>query len=194
MNSPLALTLARRFSARNTWLTDTFLVVVGSVFVALFARISIPLPFTPVPLTGQTFAVLLIGAALGARRGAASLALYTLEGVVGLPVFARGASGLAVLLGPTGGYIIGFIVAAYGIGLLAEHGLDRSWRTALVPFLLGTLIIYVLGVSVLSLYVGLPAALAQGLLPFLIGDLIKLLLAAAALPSAWALVKASDHS
>jgi biotin transport system substrate-specific component len=194
MNAPLALTLTRRFSARASWLTDLLLITSGALLVAVFAQIRIPLPFTPVPITGQTFAVLLVGAALGAKRGAASLTLYTVMGVVGLPVFTGGASGLAQLIGATGGYLVGFIVAAYVVGLVAERGLDRQWRTALVPFLIGSVIIYTFGVLWLTVFLGLPDALAKGLLPFIIGDVIKLILAALALPSAWALVKKSNPS
>lgn len=192
MNTPLALTLTRRLNTRPAWLVDSLLIIAGSLLVALFAQIRIPLPFTPVPITGQTFAVLLVGAALGANRGAASLVLYTLEGIAGLPVFTGGAAGLAQLAGPTGGYLIGFIAAAYVVGLLAERGLDRQWRTALVPFLIGSLVIYAFGVLWLAVYLGLPDAIAKGLLPFIIGDTIKLVLAALALPSAWALVKNSQ--
>jgi len=101
---------------RASLLTDALLVVAGSLFVAALAQVSLPLPFTPVPITGQTFAVLLVGAVLGARRGAASLVLYLLEGSLGLPVFANGTNGLARLLGPTGGYLIGFVAAAWIVG------------------------------------------------------------------------------
>lgn len=174
---------------------DTALVVLGSLLVAACAQISIPLPFTPVPITGQTFAVLLVGAALGSKRGFASLVLYALEGALGLPFFAGGAAGLinhdTGMLVASAGYIFGFIVAAYVIGLLAERGLDRSFRTSLLPFLAGTLIIYFFGA------IGLMALLkwtvqdayAKGIAPFLIGDAIKLVLAGVTLPAAWKLVK-----
>jgi biotin transport system substrate-specific component len=189
VQSTIATTLVRRFSARSTLLTDLTLILLGSLFVALMAQVSIPLPFTPVPITGQTFAVLVVGAALGARRGAASLALYLLEGALGLPVYAGAAGGPAALLGPTGGYLTGFVAAAFVVGWLAERGLDRRWTTALVPFLAGSLVIYLFGVLWLSYFVGPGTAVEKGLLPFLIGDAIKLILAAVALPSAWALVR-----
>ncbi|MFN3337582.1 MAG: biotin transporter BioY, partial [Thermomicrobium sp.] len=102
-----------RQSATLRLLANVTLVVAGSLATALAARVSIPLPFTPVPITGQTFAVLLVGAVLGSRRGAASMALYVVQGLAGLPVFAGGKAGLAVLLGPTGGYLVGFIAAAF---------------------------------------------------------------------------------
>ncbi len=185
----LAPTLStRHLPTVHPLVRDITLVILGSLFVAACAQIAILLPFTPVPLTGQTFAVLLVGAALGSKRGAASLGLYTLEGALGLPFFAAGKSGLT---GPTIGYLIGFIVAAYIIGLLAERGLDRSLRTSLLPFLVGTVVIYLFGATWLALSLGMTAqdAFAKGVLPFLLGDAIKLLLAGAALPAAWKLVK-----
>jgi len=167
---------------------DLILVVLGSLFVAACAQVSIPLPFTPVPLTGQTFAVLLVGAVLGANRGAASLGLYMAEGALGLPFFAAGKSGIG---GPTTGYLIGFIVAAYVIGLLAERGMDRSLRTSLIPFFVGTVIIYAIGATWLAFSLSMTPleAFNAGVLPFLIGDAIKLVLAGLILPAAWKLVK-----
>lgn len=188
--TPLAPTLTHRyFPAVDQQLRDLLLIAGGALLVALFAQIRIPLPFTPVPLTGQTFAVLLVGAALGSRRGFASLGLYLLSGLAGLPVFSGGAAGMTHLFGPTGGYLLGFVVAAYVIGWLAERGLERSLRTSLLPFALGTLIIYVLGAGWLAFYVGPQAAFVKGVLPFLPGDLLKLALAALALPTAWKLAR-----
>lgn len=186
----LVPTLSTRYFPRMAaWLRDLFLITISALFVAAFAQIRIPLPFTPVPLTGQTFAVLLVGAALGAKRGAASLALYTVMGALGLPFFAGGASGLAYMSGPTLGYLVGFVAAAYVIGLLAEQGLERSVRTSLVPFLAGTLVIYLFGAGWLAVLLGIEQALTLGILPFLVGDAIKMVLAALALPAAWKLVK-----
>ncbi len=136
MNTALAPTLLTRYLPRlDRRARDVLLVFVSSIFIALMAQVRIPLPFTPVPITGQTFAVLLIGAALGSERGAASLLVYLAEGAAGLPAFAGGTSGLAVLVGPTGGYLIGFVFAAYIIGRLAESGLDRRFleRAAYLP-------------------------------------------------------------
>ncbi len=183
---------ARRYPRATGWLRDAVLIVLGTLFVTLLAQVKIPLPFTPVPLTGQTLAVLLIGATLGARRGVASIVLYIALGAVGLPVFAGGASGLAYLAGATLGYLIGFVIAAYIIGLLAERGLERSVRTSVLPFLIGTVIIYVCGVARLTFVLGsFNKALSAGLLPFLIGDTIKLLAASLVLPAAWKLVRLS---
>jgi len=186
----LAPVLSSRYFPRTAaWLRDLLLISISALFVAAFAQIRIPLPITPDPLTGQTFAVLLIGAALGSKRGAASLMLYTLMGTLGLPFFAGGASGLAYLSGPTLGYLVGFVVATYVIGLLAERGLERSVRTSLVPFAIGTLVIYIFGAGWLAILFGIEQALALGLLPFLIGDAIKLVLAALALPAAWRIMQ-----
>jgi biotin transport system substrate-specific component len=192
------MTLASFVSVRwlphvSSKVRDLGWMVLGALWVALFAQVRIPLPFTPVPITGQTFAVLLVGAALGAGRGAGALMLYLLMGMTGLPVFAGGAAGLFHLTGPTGGYLIGFVIAAAAAGRMAEHGWERSFRTSLIPFSLGTLLIYLVGVPWLALYVGPQAAIQKGLLPFLPGDLIKLLLAALALPSAWRLVQGKDR-
>ena len=190
MDTTLAPTLLHRSLPRlNRHVRDILLIVGGSLCVAGMAQVRIPLPFTPVPITGQTFAVLLVGAVLGSRRGAASLLLYLLQGLLGLPFFAGGASGLAILLGPTGGYLIGFVVAAGLVGLLATRGLDRRIPSALLAFLAGEVVIYLFGVAWLSVFLGIPHAIAAGLLPFLLGDAIKLAAAGLILPAAWALVK-----
>ena len=186
----LAPTLSTRyFPQLANWLRDLLLMTIAALLIAAFAQLRIPLPFTPVPLTGQTFAVLLVGAALGSKRGAASLALYTFLGALGLPFFAGGASGLAYMSGPTLGYLVGFVAAAYVVGLLAERGLERSMRTSLVPFVVGTLVIYLFGAGWLAVLFGAEQAFALGVLPFLVGDVIKLVLAAIALPAAWNIVK-----
>ena len=187
----LAPTVSLRYFPRAAnWLRDLALIILGSLFVAALAQVEIPLPFTPVPITGQTFGVLLVGAALGSKRGAAALALYLAEGAIGLPFFAGGAHGLSILTGATAGYLVGFVVAAFVIGHLAEHGLERSARTSFIPFFVGTVIIYAFGVSWLAIVLGnFSKALALGLIPFLLVDTIKLLAAAIVLPAAWKLVK-----
>lgn len=184
----LSVTLSNRYLSRvPEWVRDLFLIVAGSLLVALFAQIEIPLQ--PVPITGQTFAVLLVGALMGARRGGAALSLYLIEGISGLPFFSGGASGSAYLFGATGGYLIGFVAAAYAIGAMAERGLERNFRTSLIPFLVGTAIIYICGIAWLALVLGsLQQAVIFGLLPFLVGDALKLIAAAIALPSAWKLI------
>jgi biotin transport system substrate-specific component len=168
---------------------DASLIVVGSMLVALAAQISIRLPFSPVPVTGQTLAVLLIGVLLGSRRGALSIVAYLLEGFMGLPVFASGAAGAAYVMGPTGGYLVGFIAAAYVTGRLAERGWDRHVMSTSLAMFAGNAAIYACGLSWLSIYVGKQAA-ALGLTPFVLGDVIKLALAAILVPSGWKLLKA----
>jgi biotin transport system substrate-specific component len=174
-----------RPTARELALTyDAALILGGSLIVALSAQLTVRLPFSPVPITGQTLAVLLVGALLGSRRGAMSLAAYWLQGTAGLPVFAGGGSGPAYALGPTGGYLVGFVAAAFVTGWLAERGWDRHLITAALAMAAGSLAIYACGVTWLSAYVG-ERALALGLLPFLAGDMFKIALATALLPAGW---------
>jgi biotin transport system substrate-specific component len=169
---------------------DMLLVAGGAVLTAGAAQISFPLPFTPVPISGQTFSVLLVAAALGPRRGSASMGLYVLLGLVGLPFYADGASGPTVLFGATGGYLVGFIVASVLVGWLASKRFDRTMSGAFFAYVAGSSVIYVFGVLWLSSALGIPlvGGIQLGLLPFLVGDAIKALLAAALLPTAWRLV------
>jgi len=194
MQTPIALTLTDRLSlrlsggtqttARRSALTDALLVIGGSLIVAALAQVRIPLPFTPVPLTGQTLGVLLVAAVLGRSRGAASLGLYLILGLLGLPVFAGAPLGLARLLGPTGGYLIGFIAAAALVGTLAERGMDRNWKGVSLMYLAGMAVIYLFGVAWLAVFTGPQAAITAGLLPFLVGDVLKAVCAALLLPAA----------
>jgi len=156
-----------------------------SLLVALSAQIAIPLPFTPVPITAQTLAVLLGGAMLGARGGAMAMLLYLGYGVLGWPVFAGGRAGVGHLLGPTGGYLWGFVLAAFVTGALAERGWDRQWGTALGAMGIGQVVIYLLGILGLVRFVPADRVLALGVWPFLPGDLLKVLIAAGLLPLAW---------
>jgi biotin transport system substrate-specific component len=171
----------------NSRVRDIALVVAGAVFIYLTARIAIPVPGSPVPITGQTFGVLLVGGALGFRRGLIAVALYVLLGVVGLPFFAEGKGGLTVIWGATGGYLIGFIVAGAVVGRLAELGWDRRFGGALGMMLIGSAIIYATGLPWLKVVTGLSVeeTMARGLTPFLLGDALKLILAAALFPAAW---------
>ena len=171
--------------------TDILLVGGGTALVSLAAQLSIHLGFTPVPLTGQTFAVLLVAAALGTVRGTASLLLYLLIGAAGAPVYAEHKHGWEVFSGATGGYIVGFVVAAALVGYLAERGWDRRFSTAVSVMLTGNVIIYACGLTWLhhSLGVSWAKALEYGLYPFVPGDIFKLYLAALALPGAWKLVE-----
>lgn len=170
---------------RDTRLGEAAAVLALSWAIALCARVSVPLPFTPVPLTGSTLGVLLAGALLGPRRGAAAAALYLLQGGVGLPFFAGGAAGWACLLGPTGGYLIGFVPGAWTAGLLAGRGWDRRFWSNLALLLAGSAVILACGVIGLSRFLPADRLLPAGLTPFLIGDLLKSGLAAALLPWGW---------
>src|SRR5919106_1570693 len=178
--------------------------VTGAAFVAVLAQVSIPLPFTPVPITGQTLGVLVVGAVYGPTLGAATLGLYLLWGAAGLPVFAPDpdgshTTGLAVLslAAPTGGYLWGFVLSSWVVGGLARRGWDRTHLRAAAAMLLGEAAIYAIGLP--WLYQALPAivggpvsvgdTLRAGLYPFVIGDAIKLLLAAGALPTVWHLLE-----
>lgn len=170
-------------------LTSAAWIVVGSLFIAALSQLSIPLPFTPVPLTGQTLAVLLVGAALGSKRGLAAVALYLAEGAAGLPFFAGGAAGLSVLTGATAGYLVGFLIAAFVVGLLCERELDRKFKTAVPVFVLGQLVIYALGATFLHLampsLITWKSALNVGVIPFIAGDILKIAVASSSLPYAW---------
>lgn len=181
--------IAKKNSALSPAMASLAWIVGGSLFIAALSQMAIPLPFTPVPLTGQTLAVLLIGAALGSKRGAAAVALYLAEGSAGLPFFAGGASGFAVLTGATAGYLVGFLVAAFVVGLLCEKGLDRKFKTAVPVFVLGQLIIYAFGASVLHFamptIVTWSMAATVGVFPFIAGDLLKIIVASSSLPYAW---------
>jgi biotin transport system substrate-specific component len=165
------------------------LVVAGSALIALGAQLALPLPFSPVPVTGQTFAVLIVGASLGSRLGPLSVMLYVVEGAAGLPVFAGGTGGLARLGGPTAGYLVGFVVAAAIVGALAERGWDRRVWTAAIAMLAGEIAIYAFGLAWLARFPLATGVLEAGLYPFIPGDLYKLSLAALALPAAWRLVR-----
>ena len=208
-----------------SWVRDIVLIVAFSFLTALFAQIAFKLPFTTVPITGQTFAVLLTGGALGSRRGAASMMLYMVWGLIGIPVFAPSSAALegqlvhfvlpwegssALIWNLTsGGYIVGFIFAAFVVGKLAERGWDRGWRVNLA-MLGGNAMVYVFGLAWLgyviashtldaslgfNLYEAIPGSsaidktLVGGLYPFVVGDLLKLMLAAMVLPGAWEIVR-----
>lgn len=189
MYSTLGLTLTDKVSLRRSLALDLALVLGGSLVLAGLAQIRIYLPFTPIPVSAQTLGVLLIAAVLGARRGVAAVITYIIEGIVGLPFFAGGNAGLGVLMGATGGYLIGFVAAAAVVGYMAERGLDRKWWSALIAFLTGTVIIYAFGATGLAAILGWQNAFSAGVLPFLLGDALKIALAAALLPSAWVLIR-----
>lgn len=168
-------------------LRSVLLVVAGALLIAVTARVSVAIPGNPVPFTLQNLGVLVAGGALGLRRGGVAAALYVVLGAVGLPVFADGRSGLHVVLGATGGYVVGFVLAAALVGRLAELGWDRRIGGAVGATLLGTIVIYLVGVPWLAVTAGMSPseAIAAGLTPFVLADLAKLLVAAVVFPSAW---------
>jgi len=165
------------------------LVIGFSLLTALAAQIVIPIG--PVPITGQTFAVLLTGALLGSRLGAMAMIAYLLEGASGLPFFAGGHFGLAHLMGPTGGYLIAFPAAAFITGAFAEQGWDRRFLTAAAAMFIGSIVIIVCGCAWFALLTrsSLSAAFRLSVVPFIPGEIIKILLAAAVLPSGWKLLR-----
>jgi biotin transport system substrate-specific component len=171
-----------------TLLRHIALIAVGAAFVALCAQVYIPT--LPVPFTGQTFGVLLVGGALGFRRGVLALLLYLLIGAIGLPVFAQGKAGLAIVQGATGGYLVGFVVAAAIVGRLAELGWDRKIGGSIAAMAIGTAVIYAIGVPWLKVVTGMTweAAVSAGMTQFLVWDAAKLAIAAGIFPFAWWLI------
>ena len=178
----------------STVLQNALVVSAFALLTAALAQVRVPLGFTPVPVTGQTLAVLLSGAVLGAKRGAASQALYLVLGLIGLPFYSNGTGGWSVATGPTMGYLVGFIAAAALVGRLAEHRHDRSLIASLAAMSLGSLVIYACGAAWLAYSLDIPLATGEsnaitlGVTPFLLGDIIKMCLAGAATASAWRLI------
>jgi biotin transport system substrate-specific component len=188
---------ARRGTSFSRYAFKAILAVVGSLFIAGLAQVTIHLSFTPVPITGQTLGVLLVGAAFGPSLGAATLLLYLLEGALGLPFFAHGAHGWSLLqvASATGGYLWGFVVAAAVVGWLSTRGWDRSLKGSIGSMFVGELVLYAIAVPWLahSLGIGVQRAMVLGLYPFIVGDTLKLLIAAGALPLAWRFVRGGER-
>ena len=185
-----AETLVGAVAAPLDWARGLALVVAFSLLTALAAQVVVPLPWTPVPLTGQTFAVLLTGALLGSRLGALAMLAYLAEGALGLPFFRAGAGGVGHFFGPTAGYLLAFPAAAYVAGLLAERGWDRRFLTAAAAMALGSFVVLAGGWAWLAFALGSAAqAFRLGVVPFLAGDVVKIALAAALLPAGWALLR-----
>jgi biotin transport system substrate-specific component len=180
-------TLGSAALAPLDWARSVGIVVAFSLLTALSAQVVIPM--WPVPMTGQTFAVLLTGALLGSRLGAAAMIVYLIEGATGLPFFQQGHGGLAYLLGPTGGYLVAFPAAAFVTGAFAEHGWDKRFLTAAAAMAIGSVLILLSGWAWLSVLRTPMFAFNAGVAPFLIGDIVKIALAAAVLPTGWALLR-----
>ncbi|MBN1805838.1 MAG: biotin transporter BioY [Sedimentisphaerales bacterium] len=180
--------LLRPSQKTSALIYNIVLVIGGSLILALSAHLKVFLPFSSVPVTAQTFTVLMIGALLGAKLGTLAVIAYLIEGIIGLPFFTSG-GGFAALTGLTGGYLIGFIPAAYLTGFLAQKGWDRKISTTILAMILGNLVIYTFGLLWLAHLVGISKSLAVGIYPFILGDLLKIFLAAALLPTGWKLLK-----
>ena len=174
-------------SAATSAVTKAALVVFGSLLLAVSAQFKIPL--YPVPVTGQTLVVLLIGMTYGPRLGGITLAAYLFEGALGLPVFAGGAAGVAVLMGPTAGYLFGFLLAAIAMGYLAERGMGRTVVSTIAAMVIGNCVVYLCGALWLANFIGFGQAVVMGVLPFLYGVALKLVVAAGLMPWAWRAVK-----
>ncbi len=179
MNNSL---VAAMWPQSRSLMVQALLVVAGSLVLAASAKVQVP--FWPVPMTMQTFVVLMLGATLGARLAGATVLAYLIEGAAGLPFFSSG-GGLAHLAGPTGGYLVGFLLAAVLVGWLADRGYGRSIITTLFAFLVGEVAIFALGVGWLSTFTGAGKAVALGVTPFLLAEALKVALACALLPFAW---------
>jgi biotin transport system substrate-specific component len=164
------------------------LAVIGSILLTISAKIQVP--FWPVPMTMQTFVVLVLGVAYGWRLAGATVLLYLAQGALSLPVFAAG-GGLAYMSGPTGGYLAGFLLAAVAVGWLAERGWARSVASTLAAMLIGTVIVFACGIAWLGSLIGLPQAINAGLMPFLLSEAVKIALATALVPFAWRLLQRS---
>jgi len=185
MNSRVSsLTVYDLIKPSSRWLELPLLLSFNLLLVAS-AYLSINLPFSLVPITGQTFGVLLVAMALGRMRGTAVVLAYLAEGAAGLPVFAGGKAGVAALMGPTGGYLLGFLAAAWIVGLLADRGWDRGYVKSILAMTLGTAVIFLCGLTQLALFVPGKMLLPMGLYPFLPGAVIKIAAASLLLPSIW---------
>jgi biotin transport system substrate-specific component len=174
MASPVSADLVRPASPRLALVFDASLVAGFSLLIALSAQVAIPLPFTPVPVTLQTFAIILTGCLLGSSRGALAAAAYVMEGSLGLPFFSGGTAGIAHLLGPTGGYLVGCVAAALVAGLFAERGLTLKPAGLLLTLIAADLAIFIPGVAWLGFFTGAGKAVALGFVPFVVGDALKI--------------------
>ncbi|MES2769240.1 MAG: biotin transporter BioY [Bdellovibrionota bacterium] len=191
MLSPSIMDFAlKNFAAtKPNTLINALAVVAGSFLIVLSAQIYIPLPFTPVPITAQTLSVLLVGSLLGSKRAPLSVLLYVLYGALGFPVFSENSGGMQVLMGATGGYIFGFILAGYVVGKFTEMAWDKSLGKSLIAMTVAQLLIFVPGLLWLGQFVGYANVLEQGFYPFIIGGIIKTLLAGSSSVLAWTLIK-----
>lgn len=171
--------LTKQLIKSRSLIANIVIALSGSILLALLARLSIPVPFSPIPITGQTIGILFLGALLGSRIGTLTVIMYIFEGLIGLPVFAGGTMGFLYLLGPTGGYLIGFIPAVYLVGYLSERNWTNNFTSAFLTMIIGTSVIFIFGISWLAVTAGFETALAIGLYPYLPGAAVKIILATA---------------
>lgn len=169
--------LINKTTESRSWFKEVFVVLGASIIIALFAPISIWLPFSPIPIATQAHVVLLLSCLLGSKRSAMAVLTYLFQGAIGFPVFAGARAGIHVLAGPTGGYLLGYVLAAFITGWMVERMAHRTASKIFIAMGCGNLIVYLFGISWLSRYIGLQAAFVLGMLPFLIGDLLKLIVA-----------------
>lgn len=165
----------------RSWLRQIAVILGASIIIALFAPVSIPLPFTPIPIATQAHVILLLSCLLGSKRASLAVMTYLFQGAMGLPVFAGGMGGVAILAGPKGGYLLGYLAAAFVTGYIAERMKNRTASKALLAMAVGNLVVYLFGLPWLSLFVGWQNAFVLGMLPFLVGDALKLVVATKAL-------------
>ncbi len=173
----------------NSLLAELPLLATFNMLLVACSYLSITVPFSPVPITGQTFGILLVAMSLGRVRGLAVVMAYLLEGAMGMPVFAGGTAGIVKFVGPTGGYLVGFAASAYLVGYLADKGWDKSFGKTTLAMALGTALIFVTGLAQLSLFVPSGSLLTMGFTPFVPGAVVKIALASVILPSVWKFVK-----
>ncbi len=172
---------------------ETMILISGTLLLTLSAQFTVFIPFSPVPFTFQTLAVLLLGAALGSKRGASCVGFYLLQGAAGLPVFSGGRSGLVHIVGPTGGYLVGFFFAAYAAGYLAQKKFDRNILKTAILMIAGNAVIYFFGVLWLGIFTGYSRVFQTGVAPFIVSDILKTAMAVLILPSAWKLIRAGSE-
>ena len=180
-------TLKSAFITRSTVASQISLILTGTVFLAVMAQIAFPIPGSPVPFTGQTLGVLLLGTAYGAGLGASTVAFYLLMGMAGAPIFSSGTSGIERIVGPTGGYLVGMLISSLVLGALAGRKWDQKIKTVIPTMIIGNLIIFAIGLLWLNQYTGQSWlwTFEKGFTPFIFGEIIKIAIASTALPTVW---------
>jgi biotin transport system substrate-specific component len=180
-------TLKSVFITRSTVASQISLILTGTVFLAVMAQIAFPIPGSPVPFTGQTLGVLLLGTAYGAGLGFSTIAFYLLMGMAGAPIFSSGTSGIERIVGPTGGYLVGMLISSVVLGALAGRKWDQRIKTVIPTMIIGNLVIFAIGLLWLNLYTGQSWlwTFEKGLTPFIFGEIIKIAIASTALPAVW---------